>query len=110
MQNPTGLVLFFVLAVVLAASYVGIRRRWASVAAIAAVCVVASFILMMLISLTQGNSIYQAVFVGLAVGGLFSGGILGMAWYFQNGELKKAAPAAMPPMDAEELPAEFPEV
>ena len=84
MQSPTSTILFLVFAVVLAASYIGVRRRWAAPAAIAAACVIASFILMMLISLAQGNSVFQAVVVGLVVGGLCSGGILGMALYFQT--------------------------
>jgi Na+/H+-translocating membrane pyrophosphatase len=89
MQNTSGLILYFLFVLVLVAAYLGIRRQWAPPAAIAAVCVVASFILMMLISLAQGNSIYQAIFVGLLVGGLFSSGILGMAWYFHRNELRK---------------------
>lgn len=97
MQNSTGLILYLVFALVLVGSYLGIRRRWAPPAAIAAVCVVASFVVLMLISLSQGNSIYQALFVGLFVGGLFSGGILGMAWFFQNSEHRK--PDEMPSFD-----------
>jgi Na+/H+-translocating membrane pyrophosphatase len=90
MQSPVGLVLYFLFVLVLVGAYLGIRRQWAPPAAIAAVCVVASFIIILLISLTQGNSIYQAIFAGLLVGGLFSGGILGMAWYFHRNEHAKA--------------------
>lgn len=86
MQSPIGLVLYFVFALVLVGAYLGIRREWAPPAAISAVTVVSSFIIILLISLTQGNSIYQAIFAGLLVGGLFSGGILGMAWYFHRNE------------------------
>ena len=90
MQSPIGLILYILFVLVLVGAYLGIRREWAPPAAIAAVCVVASFIIIMLISLTQGNSIYQAIFAGLLVGGLFSGGILGMAWYFHKNEHAKA--------------------
>jgi Na+/H+-translocating membrane pyrophosphatase len=90
MQNSSGLMLYLVFALILAVSYIGIRRQWAPPAAIAAICVMASFVTMMLISLSQGNSIYQAIFVGLIVGGLFSGGILAMAWYFHSNEQRKA--------------------
>ena len=41
---------------------------------------------MTLIGLAQGNSIYQAIFAGLLIGGLFSGGVLAMAAYFQGNE------------------------
>jgi peptidoglycan/LPS O-acetylase OafA/YrhL len=90
-MQTTGMILFVVFALVLAASYLGIRRRWAQPAAVAAVSVLASFVIMMLIGLSQGNSIYQAIFVGLLVGGLCSGGILGMAWYFQRAERRGVA-------------------
>ncbi|HLU10591.1 MAG TPA: hypothetical protein VK003_13060 [Oceanobacillus sp.] len=92
MQNPGGMILYLVFVAILVGAYLGIRREWAPPAAIAAVCVVASFIAILLISLVQGNSIYQAIFAGLLVGGLFSGGILGMAWYFHKNEYAKAAP------------------
>lgn len=86
MQNPTGMILFLVFALVLAGSYLGIRRRWAAPAAVAAISVLASFVLALLIGLSQGNGVYQAIFVGLIVGGLCSGGILALAWYFQRAE------------------------
>ena len=86
MQNTTGLLLYLLFAVVLAASYLGIRRQWARPAAIAAGSVVASFITMLMISLSQGNSIYHAIFVALVIGGLCSTGILAMAWYFHRKE------------------------
>lgn len=104
MQNTGGLILYFLFILVMVAAYLGIRRQWAPPAAIAAVCVVASFVLMMLISLAQGNSIYQAIFVGLFVGGLFSGGILAVAWYFQKNEQRKLAP-----VDADEVQKDIPE-
>lgn len=86
MQSTIGLILYVLFVLVLVGAYLGIRRQWAPPAAIAAVCVVACFVIMLLISLAQGNSIYQAIFAGLLVGGLFSSGILGMAWYFHKNE------------------------
>ncbi len=90
MRDTGGLILFAVFALVQVGAYLGIRRRWARPAAVAAVAVVASFVLMLLMALAQGNSIYQAIFVGLIVGGLCSGGILVMAWYFTSKERRGA--------------------
>jgi hypothetical protein len=89
MQNSSALILYFVFVLVLVGAYLGIRRQWAPPAAIATVCVVASFVIMMLTGLAQGNSIYQAIFVGFIIGGLFSSGFMGMAWYFRRNEYRK---------------------
>jgi Na+/H+-translocating membrane pyrophosphatase len=102
-MQSTSMILFLVFALVLAFSYIGIRRQWAAPAAISAACVVISFVLMMLISLAQRNSVYQAIIVGLIVGGLCSGGILGMAWYFQANERRQAGTEAVPLPEDESL-------
>jgi len=89
MQNPTALTLFFVFAVILFAMYIAIRRRFASPVLIAAIGVFASVIVMTMIGLAQGDTIYQAIFVGILVGGLFSGGTLAMAVYFHMNEQRR---------------------
>jgi Na+/H+-translocating membrane pyrophosphatase len=86
MQNPTAIALFVVFALILFAMYIAIRRRLAAPVIIAAIGVFASIVVMTLIGLAQGNSVYQAIFVGLLIGGLFSGGTLAMAVYFQTNE------------------------
>ncbi len=79
--------LFFVLmALVLLFAYLAIRRQWFAPGFTSAVAVVVTIILMILTSLGQGNSIIQAVIVGIIVGGMFSGATLGIAWYFHNNE------------------------
>lgn len=85
--------LFFVLmALVLLFAYLAIRRQWFAPGITSAVTVVLTIILMALTSLGQGNSIIQAVIVGIIVGGMFSGATLAIAWYFHSGEMRQHYP------------------
>lgn len=82
---------FFVLfALALAGMYLGVRRAWASPGIIAGVGMVASIVLMALISFAQNNSAVQAIIVGILLGGLFAGATLAVAWYFQSQEMRAA--------------------
>jgi hypothetical protein len=84
-----GAWLFFLLfAVVIIGTYLSIRREWVAPNITAGVSVVLSIVLMILMSLAQSNPLYQAVIVGILVGGLFSGATLAVAWYFHGGELR----------------------
>lgn len=77
--------LFFVLmALILMLSYLAIRREWFPPAVTAGTAVITSVIFMVLTSLSQGNSLIQAVIVGILIGGLFSGATIGLAWYFHS--------------------------
>ncbi|MBC7811430.1 MAG: hypothetical protein H7175_09790 [Burkholderiales bacterium] len=80
--------LFVLFAADLAALYMAIRREWFAPGQSAAAGVLLAIILMFLISLAQGNSIIQAVVVGVLVGGMFGGAILAIAWYFHSNELR----------------------
>jgi hypothetical protein len=86
MQNPVAWLLFIIFGLILFVMYVAIRRRWLSPILVSAAGVLASVIVMTLSSLAQGNIWLQALVVGLMVGGLFSGGTLAMAFYFQRSE------------------------
>lgn len=82
--------IFFVLmALVLLLTYVAIRREWFAPGKIAGVGVLLSVVLMIMISLGQGNSALQAIIVGIVVGGLFSGVTVGIAWYFHSQQQRK---------------------
>lgn len=95
---------FFVLfALALAGMYLGIRRAWAAPGLIAGVGMVASMVLMALISFAQNNSPFQAVIVGILLGGLFAGATLAVAWYFQSQEMRASA------ANTEAYPAEEPQ-
>lgn len=91
MTNLTAWLLFAVFGFVLFATYVAIRRRFGSPTLIAAFGVIGSVVVMTLTALAQGNTIYQAIFAGLLVGGLFSAGTLAMAWYFSSNEARQTA-------------------
>ncbi|MBI5671231.1 MAG: hypothetical protein HZC41_24810 [Chloroflexi bacterium] len=95
---------FFVLfALALAGMYLGIRRAWAAPGLIAGVGVVVSIVLMTLISFAQNNSPFQAIIVGILLGGLFGGATLAVAWYFQSQEMRASA------VHAETYPADEPQ-
>ncbi|MBZ0282202.1 MAG: hypothetical protein K8L97_15785 [Anaerolineae bacterium] len=83
-----ALLLFAVFALVLAGTYLSIRREWFKPGITAAVSIVLSMILMTLVSLAQNNLAIQAIIVGVLVGGLFSSATLAVAWYFHRNELR----------------------
>lgn len=85
-MQPQAAALFFAFALVLVVMYVAIRRRWLPPLLTATLGVIASVAVMTLSALAQGNSIYQALFTGLLVGGLFSIGVVAMAYYFSLSE------------------------
>jgi Na+/H+-translocating membrane pyrophosphatase len=89
MQNPTAVLLFVVFGVILLGMYVAIRRRLGHPVLIAGLGVLSSITVMTFNGLAQGNTIYQAIFVGLLVGGLFSGGTVIIAWYFATSEQQR---------------------
>lgn len=88
MEGLAG-IFFVLMALLLLVTYMAIRREWFAPGKVAAVAVVGSIVLMTLISLGQGNSALQAIIVGIIVGGLFSGATVGIAWHFQNQELRR---------------------
>lgn len=92
MDNPTSLLFFALFGIILFVMYIAVRRRWASPLVIAAIGVVASIVVITLMSLSEGNHIYQALFVGLLVGGLFSAGTLAIASYFLSQEERHLSP------------------
>lgn len=96
MENPTSWLLFALFGLILFVMYVALRRRWASPVAVSALGVLGSVIVMTLTGLAQDNTIYQALFAGLLVGGLFSGGTVAMAAYFHTNEQRQRA-AQQPP-------------
>ncbi len=81
-------VLFVLFAAVLAVMYIAIRREWFAPGLTAGGGVLLSIILMLLISLAQGNPFIWALIVGILLGGLFSGATLAVAWYFHKNEMR----------------------
>ena len=84
-------VFFALMALTLVFSYLAIRREWANPSVTAIISVLVTIVLMILTSLGQGNSIIQAIVVGILVGAMFSGAVLGIAWYFHSNEMRQRA-------------------
>ncbi len=87
-MQGSALLLFVIFALVLAGMYLSIRRGWFAPGMTAAVGVILSMIVMVMISLAQNNLPVQAIVVGILVGGVFSGVTLAAAWYFHSQELR----------------------
>lgn len=88
-MNSTGLVLFVIFSLVLFGTYIAIRRRILAPTLVAAGSIIASIAIMTLVGMSQGNHIYQALFVGFLVGGLFSISVLAVAWFFASSERRQ---------------------
>jgi Na+/H+-translocating membrane pyrophosphatase len=91
-MNPLPILFFIVFALVLLGGYVAIRRRLASVPLLGVLMTGACVIAMFLVSVTNGDSLPQAVFVGLLVGGVFSMIVLVVANYFSKAETRSQPP------------------
>lgn len=90
-MTGTAFLFFAVFALILIWMYLAIRRRWGRPATVAGVGIFGAVIAMMMVSLTQqDNSPIQALFVGIVIGGLFSGATLIVAWYFSSNETREA--------------------
>ena len=100
--NPTSLLLFILFALLLFAMYVAIRRRWGPPIVVAALGIVSSIVVMTLNGLARQSTLNQALAAGLLVGGLFSIGVLAMAYYFTTNEQRAKTPSESPPLPNEE--------
>ncbi|MEM6281564.1 MAG: hypothetical protein AAF787_05175 [Chloroflexota bacterium] len=86
-----GASIFFVIfAMVQVLSYLAIRREWFAPGVVAGAGIVGSIVAAMLMSIAQGNSIVQALMVGLIMGGLLNAVTLGAAWFFHMNEMRSA--------------------
>jgi hypothetical protein len=94
MNNGMSWLFFVLFAFILVLMYLAVRRRWGSPGMASGVGVLASILSMVFMALSQGNSIFQAVVVGILLGGLFSGATLAVAWYFHSSDPKARAAAA----------------
>lgn len=104
MQGFAGF-LFILFAILLAGIYLSIRREWFKPGPTAAVGVVLSMVLMVMISLAQQNVVIQAIIVGVLVGGAFSIATIAAAWYFHSQEMRArfAAQQYYQPQQEEQL-------
>ena len=88
MKTSAATLLFVVFALIQVATYLAVRRQWLKPAMSATIGVIASIIVMTMISLAQENGPFQAIVVGVIVGALFSSAILAIAWYFHSNEMR----------------------
>lgn len=85
-----GFVFFVLFGVVLLGMYIIVRRRLLSLAIAGFFGISASILLMTISALAQGNTVYQALFVGILVGGLFSVSALVIANFFTKASERSA--------------------
>jgi Na+/H+-translocating membrane pyrophosphatase len=90
-NSAAGVLFFLLFSVVQIAMYIIVRRQLIPPFLIGLIGVITGIIAMTLMGLAQGNEIYQAIFAGIVVGGLISGGTLTMALYFLRGERRLRA-------------------
>lgn len=85
-MSLVGFVFFLLFAGAQVGMYLAVRREWLPLNNIALGGIGGSVVLAGLMSLTSGNSLVQALFVGLLLGLLISGSTLAAALYFHNNE------------------------
>lgn len=90
--NLPSLLLFVLFALVLFGMYIAIRRHWGPPLMVATLGVISSVVVMTLNGLARRSTFYQSVVAGLLVGGLFSIGVLAIAYYFATNEQRKKPP------------------
>jgi hypothetical protein len=86
-MNGTAFFFFVVLAAVQVATYLGVRRQWMALGAIAACGIAISIVLSFMLTLAQGQQWVMAMLIGLVLGGMINGMVLAVAWYFQRNEM-----------------------
>lgn len=89
LSSPISFIFFAAFAIILVGMYLAIRREWAPTGLVAALGVVASIIAMLLVSLSQGNAMFQAIVVSLGIGLVFSLSTVAVAIFFHTNELRE---------------------
>ena len=83
-----SLIFFFLFALALLGSYIGIRRELAAPLVTALGGLLAAIVTMILYLLARGTSPLQSVVMGALIGGIIGGATLAIAWYFQSSEIR----------------------
>ena len=89
LSSPISFIFFAVFAFILVITYLAIRREWASTGLVAGLSLVGSVIAMLMVSLSQGNAVFQAVVVSVAMGAVFSLATVAIALFFHTGEMRE---------------------
>jgi len=88
-SSPTAFMFYAIFVVILVVTYLAIRREWLSTGIVAGLSVVGSVISMLLVSLSQGNAMFQAIVVSLGMGIVFSLATVAMALFFHTNEMRE---------------------
>ncbi len=86
-MNAIGWFLYVVFAMVLVSSYIVIRRGLAPTGLVATGTIIINVLLVMGISLAQGNHPVQAIIVGLLIGSVISALAVAAAAFFRANEI-----------------------
>lgn len=89
LSSPISLLFFLVFALVLVGMYLAIRREWASTGIVTVLGVTGSIIAMLVVSLSQGNAMFQAIVVSLSIGTIFSLSTVAIAIFFHSNEIRE---------------------
>jgi len=89
LSSPISFIFFAVFATILVGMYLAIRREWAPTGLITGLGVVGSIITMLIVSLSQGNAMFQAIVVSLSIGIVFSLATVAVAIFFHSNELRQ---------------------
>lgn len=89
LSSPISFIFFAIFAAILVGMYLAIRREWASMGLITGLGVIGSIMAMLVISLSQGNVMFQAIVVSLGIGTVFSLSTAAVAIFFHTNELRE---------------------
>ena len=89
LSTPTSFIFFAIFAVILIVTYLAIRREWAPIGIVSGLSTVGSVISMLLVSLSQGNAMFQAIIVSLGMGIVFSLSTVAIAVFFHTSEMRE---------------------
>lgn len=89
LSSPISFIFFAIFAAILVGMYLAIRREWAPTGLVSGLGVVGSIIAMLIVSLSQGNAMFQAIVVSLGIGIVFSLATVAVAIFFHSNELRE---------------------
>jgi hypothetical protein len=89
LSSPISFIFFTLFAAILVGMYLAIRREWASTGLITGLGVIGSIMVMLIVSLSQGNAMFQAIVVSLGIGSVFSLSTAAVAIFFHTNELRE---------------------
>ena len=89
LSSPISFIFFAMFAVILVGMYLAIRREWAPTGLVTGLGVIGSIIAMLIVSLSQGNAMFQAIVVSLGIGMVFSLATVAVAIFFHSNELRE---------------------